>query len=128
MINSGVMKNTCIKPSAVALPVISKTQIVSANALILVARTDTICPSQTIAKPNIPVGRFVLRIIFLYRLLYTSLIFSEDITGNSQISSSAMHVHMHAALRKSQQDNTSPRVKQPPLRGLFDLQTRGQSM
>ena len=59
------MKNPCIKPSAVALPVFSKTQIVSANAVILVARTEMICPSQTSVNPNIPVGRFVFCILLL---------------------------------------------------------------
>jgi len=55
----------------------------------------------------------MFRIIFLYHLLYKSLIFSEEITGNPQISSLVTHVHTHAALRKSQSDNTPPRLKQP---------------
>ena len=60
-----MIKNTCINASAVALPVFSKTQIVSTNALMLVASTETICPSQTRVKPNIPVGRFVVDMVIL---------------------------------------------------------------
>jgi hypothetical protein len=38
---------------------------VNANAVIFVARTEMICPSQTSVKPNIPVGRFVFCMLFL---------------------------------------------------------------
>jgi hypothetical protein len=58
MIKNGVIKNTCIKASAVTLPVFWKTQIVIAKAVMFVERIDTICPSHTKVKPSIPVGRF----------------------------------------------------------------------
>ena len=63
----GVMKKTCIKPSAVALRVSSKIQIVSAKMVMFVASTEMIWPSQTIVKPNIPVGRLSLNIYFSRR-------------------------------------------------------------
>jgi hypothetical protein len=44
-------------PSEVALLVRWKTQIDSANPVILEARMEIACPSKTIVKPRIPDGR-----------------------------------------------------------------------
>lgn len=52
------MKKTCIKPSAVALPVSVNMKMVSANWLMALASTEMICPSQTMVNANMPVGRF----------------------------------------------------------------------
>jgi AraC family transcriptional regulator len=53
----GVMKKTCISPMAVALPVCWYIQMVRPNWLIAEAMTETICPIQTMVKPNMPEGR-----------------------------------------------------------------------
>ena len=50
------MKKTCTSPSAVALPVSWKTQMDWANAVMLVASTEMIWPSQMRVKPAMPPG------------------------------------------------------------------------
>ena len=56
---NGVMYATCINPMAVALSVCLYIQSDKPKPVILEARTEMICPSQTIVKPNMPVGRRV---------------------------------------------------------------------
>src|SRR5688572_2442965 len=51
------MKKTCIKASAVTLSIFWYTQIAMAKAVMLEARTETICPIHIIEKPAMPVGR-----------------------------------------------------------------------
>ena len=61
---NGAMKQTCISPIAIALLVSWNIQMVRAKPVMLLARTEIICPSQTREKPAMPAGRLATSCVF----------------------------------------------------------------
>ena len=57
------MKATCIPAMAVALSVCLYIQSVMPKPVILEARTEMICPSQTMVNPNMPDGRLLVPVV-----------------------------------------------------------------